>query len=195
MTFTILTVCTGNICRSPQAEQLLRSGFSDVSEQFAEWETPVISSAGTHALAGGAMPVEAAALSREYGGIPDHHAARTLTPELIEQADLVLAMAREHRSAIVRLVPRANRKVFTLREFARIVTGLQESPGTVTTADTDPTTWLARAAQHRGYFTAPISDDDVIDPYRRSNAVYAESAAQIAPAVKQIVTALAPRRP
>ena len=114
--FAILTVCSGNICRSPLAEQLLRAGLSD-------WADLTVSSAGTIAMEGDKMPDEAAALSVRYGGSPSAHAARQLIEAQIRQADLVLGMSRDHRRAVVQLLPSASRYTFTLREFARLVVG------------------------------------------------------------------------
>ena len=113
MTFRILTVCTGNICRSPLAEQLLRRELAGVDA--------VVSSAGTGALVGHPMADRAAAYSRRLGGEPDAHAGRQLTSALLRESDLVLVATRRHRKAVVELLPRASRSTFTLREFARLL--------------------------------------------------------------------------
>jgi protein-tyrosine phosphatase len=187
MPFRILTVCTGNICRSPQAEQLLRAGFETARAADAAWELPHLSSAGVHAFVGEAMPAPAAGLSREFGGNPDSHVARQLTRELVEGSDLILAMAREHRGAIARLSPKASRYTFTLRELARIVRASDEAD--VVPAPGDFAAWLAHAARFRGYHAGTLEEDDVVDPYRRADEVYRESAEQIVPAVRAIVGA------
>ena len=49
MTFSVLTVCTGNICRSPLAELILAASLSDIPDVRVE-------SAGTGALVGHGMP-------------------------------------------------------------------------------------------------------------------------------------------
>ena len=187
--FTILTVCSGNICRSPLAEQLLRSGL-------AHWPEVTLGSAGTIGLTGRAMPHEAADLSRHFGGDPTGHVARVLTAEHLSTVNLVFAMSREHRRAIVELVPRAIRYTFTIREFARLVNG-------VTDDDLDEaaalplddvvgrfSTLVGFAASQRGAVGPPATadDDDVVDPYRRSDEVYAESARQLIPAVNDVVS-------
>lgn len=180
MTLRILTVCTGNVCRSPQAEQLLR----------ARWhgpDAPTLSSAGTHALVGDTMPPEAAALSRELGGDPSAHEPRLLTKRLVEESDLLLALAREHRSAIARLSPRAARRTFTLRELARILSGLAADGETHPT----PEAWIERANARRGWFADDAEADDVVDPYRLDEAIYRRSAQQVDGAVTAIVRVLA----
>ena len=109
----LLTVCTGNICRSPLAEALLRERLAPLDVR--------VSSAGTRALVGYGMTPEAAQLAADYG-VPEvaAHRARFLTEGLLETPDLILAMSREHRRAIVDLAPRRLRSTFTLREFARL---------------------------------------------------------------------------
>ncbi len=123
----------------------------------------------------------------------EQHRARQLTAEMLGQADLVIALAREHRRSVVELVPRASRITFTLREFARIV----ES---VSVDELDALEDGARgmrevvdlAARLRGSILPPeaAEDDDVVDPYRQSLEVYHESAQQLIPAVNIIVASL-----
>src|SRR5439155_17630059 len=82
------------------------------------------SSAGTRALVGYGMDGASAAVLRELGGDPDGHVARQLVPELVMRADLVLASDSVNRGDIVRTSPLAMRRVFTMREFARLGAGL-----------------------------------------------------------------------
>ena len=186
-TFSILTVCSGNICRSPLAEQLLRVGLSP-------WPQVRLASAGTIGLTGQGMPDQAADLSRHYGGDPTAHVAQLLTEEHIASADLVFAMSREHRRAIVELVPRAIRYTFTIREFARLIDDLTagdlEEAAALPLADVAGrfSTLIPLAASQRGAVAPPASadDDDVVDPYRRSDEVYVESAQQLVPAVNAV---------
>ena len=194
MSFSILTVCSGNICRSPLAEQLLRAGLADV-------DGVTIRSAGTIAMVGTGMPSEAQALAARFG-VRDApaHVGRQLDEQAISNADLVLGMAREHRRSVVELVPAATRRTFTLREFAHLAASVTDidlddaaSPlgdGTVSSRLRDA---VVAAASLRGIvepFNVP-DDADVIDPYRRSAAVYEESAAQLLPAVKSTIALLA----
>ncbi|TFC68591.1 low molecular weight phosphatase family protein [Cryobacterium sp. TMT2-4] len=189
-TFSILTVCSGNICRSPLAEQLLRVGL-------ASWPQVQLASAGTIGLTGQGMPAQAADLSRHFGGDPSAHVAQELTADHVQNADLVFAMSREHRRAIVELVPRAIRYTFTIREFARLVADLTDDDLDEAAAlplddlNGRLSTLIGLAASQRGAVAPLVSadDDDVVDPYRRSDEVYVESAQQLVPAVNA-VTAL-----
>ena len=188
-TFTILTVCSGNICRSPLAEQLLRVGLTS-------WPEVALGSAGTIGLTGHVMPDEAADLSRHFGGEPSAHVARVLTAEHLSEANLVFAMSREHRRAIVELFPKAIRYTFTIREFARLVAEVTDEDlvdaAALTLDDVVGrfSTLVGFAASQRGAVSPPESpdDDDVVDPYRRSDEVYAESARQLVPAVNVVVS-------
>ena len=189
MTFHILTVCTGNICRSPMAEQLLRAGL-------ARWSEVTVASAGTHALIGHAMTEQAQGLSLRLGGQrPEDHLARQLDAHHVRDADLVIALAREHRRGVVELLPRASRRTFTLREFARLVADVtdEDLAGAAALEVTDRQGRFAElvqvAASRRGLVVPPdnAADDDVDDPYRRDSTVYEASAAQVVPAVEAIL--------
>lgn len=191
--FQVLVVCTGNVCRSPVTEQVLRARFGERHARF--------SSAGTYALVGQQMPEQAQALARTLGAEPGPlHAPRRLDAHLIEGADLVLALTREHRAEIVRLLPRANRCTVTLREAARLLESLIAAPSGE--LDFAPLRALAvpealRALvpmmmAERGFAAPPAESDgdDVVDPFRRSQEVYDRSGAQIADAIDRIALAL-----
>ncbi|TAM70194.1 MAG: low molecular weight phosphatase family protein [Microbacteriaceae bacterium] len=182
----MLTVCSGNICRSPIAQQLLRAQLADATTPFA------VFSAGTIASAGHRMTDEAAAMSRRFGGRPDGHRSTPLSERLVTRAQLVLTATRAHRAAVASLVPRASRCVFTLNQFARLAASADPASLTRLTA---PDRLLAIAAR-RG-FESPLTpeDDDIDDPYLRSLATYERVATEISTAVSVVVRALAPPTP
>src|SRR5690606_29823515 len=94
----VLMVCTGNICRSPMAEALLRARLGT--------DRVRVHSAGTRPVIDGEMPAEAQRLTIAHGGSPADaraHRGRWLVEPIVEDADLILAMAREHRTAAVEL--------------------------------------------------------------------------------------------
>lgn len=112
----LLVVCTANVCRSPLGAAVLRE----------RWAVPLgeieVSSAGVRAMIGAPVcAVSQGVLGHAQGG-----AARDLTSELVQAADLVLTMEREQRSAAVRLAPGSQARVFTLREAAALLEGLIE---------------------------------------------------------------------
>lgn len=188
----VLLVCTGNVCRSPQAERLLiaeftRRGIADAVR---------VRSAGTAALVGEPMTEQAAAQTIGYGGNPSSHQARQLEASMVEQADLVLAMELEQRAHVVRLVPRSSRYTFTLPEFARLAADLRES-GAAPEPDPDSSSaqrlraLIPEIAAGRGLsLPAAALHDEIEDPFERSNETYARSAARIASAVSEAVDVL-----
>lgn len=181
--FEVLVVCSGNICRSPLAEQLLAARL------LASGSPAQVQSAGTVAEEGFPMDEVAAELSRRYGGDPTSHRSRGLTEELVAKAGLVLTATRQHRAAVVTLLPRASRYSFTLVEFARLSTGLAGVlPQEVSSA---PLLVQAVAAQ-RGHAVPPANpaDDDIIDPYRRPAEVHEFVAEQIDSVTTSIAAAL-----
>ena len=79
--FSILAVCTGNVCRSPAVERLLASKLGP---------TVTVSSAGTHALVGHPISEPMAALLLDSDVEPDSFEARRLSEQMLKEADLVL---------------------------------------------------------------------------------------------------------
>lgn len=186
----ILTVCTGNICRSPLAEVLLRTRLEPLGVRVA--------SAGTHGLEGYGMTPEAQRLATSLGvdaELASAHRARYLTAAELGSPDLILAMSREHRRRIVELDPSRLRAAFTVREFARLAADTPDDDiaADAAAAGTEASARLraavAAVTAMRGMSAPPTdpADDDVIDPYRRSWETYQLSAQQLVPAVDQVV--------
>lgn len=86
----VLIVCTGNTCRSPLAHAFL---LHEIHKRDLNVE---VTSAGTHAMEGAPIAPEVYQVLAEHG-ISFHHRSQHLTPERIEWADLILAMAQEHQ--------------------------------------------------------------------------------------------------
>lgn len=114
---TVLFVCSGNTCRSPMAEGLLRK----IAEErgLGGEDGIMVMSAGLAAWEGDPASEHARTVAAEEGFDLGAHRARRLVPEMVREADLVLAMTERHKAAIVALVPEARDKVFTLKEFAQ----------------------------------------------------------------------------
>jgi protein-tyrosine phosphatase len=173
--FRVLHVCTGNICRSPIAEHLMRHGLEQGwPEQAGDF---VVESAGTWGHAG--SPMEPHALTMLGGRGVDGAAfrARELAAEHVAGADLVLAATREHRAAAVVLYPRAAARTFTLREFARLTADID--PGSLPGGDAvERARALVRAAAGRRGLVPPArpSDDDLADPYHAPASAFAACA-------------------
>ncbi len=93
--FTVLLVCTGNICRSAMAERLGRAYLAEALGEHAD--EVHLSSAGVQAVVGSAMHPDSALVLRGFGGDPEGFVARTLVDDLAIDADLTLTMTRQHR--------------------------------------------------------------------------------------------------
>jgi protein-tyrosine-phosphatase len=91
----VLFVCTGNTCRSPLAEALMRRLLS---ERGIDGIT--VSSAGTGAWAGAPASEGSYLVALEDGVDLSAHRAQALTPELAASADLMLTMSRSHRQRL-----------------------------------------------------------------------------------------------
>lgn len=185
----ILTVCTGNICRSPMAASFLQAGLSGLPI--------VVESAGTGAIDGLPATEQTVDLALKFGGHdPAAHASRLLTEEILTDVDLVFAMSREHRSFVVAQSPSLTRRVFTIREFASLATaaGIDAIVAATQEAGEDPRGRLRAVAEAvssaRGSIRFLDADLDVIDPYRRGQAVYEQAAAEIVPAADVVVTTI-----
>jgi protein-tyrosine-phosphatase len=110
-TKSILLVCTGNICRSPLAAALLERALGERAAEGIR-----VSSAGTGAWDGAPVSEGAYLVGLERGLDLSGHRARLLTRELVEQADLILTMARHHRARVDELGGEG--RVFVLGEYA-----------------------------------------------------------------------------
>ena len=87
----ILLVCTGNTCRSPLAEVLLRRALAEAGVEDVQ-----VSSAGTGTLGGDPASEGSYLVALENGLDLAAHRSRAVTRELLAEVDLALTMSRSH---------------------------------------------------------------------------------------------------
>lgn len=185
-TFTVLLVCTGNICRSALAERLGRAYLADALGDDAS--AVRLSSAGTQAVIGSEMHPDSALVLKGFGGDPDGFTARQLVDVMVMDADLVLTMTRGHRRDVLSLAPRALARTYTLREasgLVSIVGGDVELPGESLPERARALVKelaIARSRREAG------SDDDITDPIGRPLEAHQEAGDDIVAALLPLLS-------
>ncbi len=168
----VLVVCTGNVCRSPFIEGILRLQLPPSIQ---------VASAGTAALAGEPVDPRVSAALGSDAANSSRAAARQLTPEIIHDAQLVLTATRAHRGAVASLHPRALGYTFAFGDFSALARavilddlGEGDSPADVLRRK------AAAVAGQRGLAPPkPVGEVDIVDPYRRDDRVFAAMVAQV----------------
>ncbi len=103
----ILTVCVGNICRSPVAEALLKDGLPGRK----------VWSAGLHAMVGHPADPMSREIAAQHGLDLSAHQAQQIAGWMCAHADLVLVMEAMQQQELERLFPLARGKIRRLGEF------------------------------------------------------------------------------
>lgn len=182
----ILVVCTGNVCRSPALEMMLKS--SVLGPSWPELGVDVVS-AGTAALAGQPMELTMQQCLDEIGvEVDTEFRARQMTPAMVEASALIVTATRYHRAEVFRLVPSALRRTFTISELAgRARTW---TPQGSTPAERLPALTESAAKRRSTPLFRRATDEDVVDPYGRSRRVHRRAAAQLFSAAADLTRAL-----
>lgn len=106
----LLFICTGNVCRSPMAEYLMRKRVG----RSSGW---TVGSAGLAALPGMSASRNAVEVLSEMGIDLAPHRSRQITRDLVDAANVLVVMTASHRDQMNMLFRDAREKVFLLRSF------------------------------------------------------------------------------
>ncbi|MGZ5296494.1 MAG: arsenate reductase/protein-tyrosine-phosphatase family protein [Actinomycetota bacterium] len=177
---SILVVCTGNICRSPIAEGLLRDALQRRFER-----APRVSSAGTSGLEGSSAEPRSVQAAAELGIDIGGHVARRLTAAMVDGSDLLLCMASEHRDSF----DAASDRAFTLKELVRSLETLPAPAPDAGPQSMSERIAAANLARRRG--AVPASrDDDVADPLGQPLEAYRAIAWEIGTWTERLVNGM-----
>lgn len=146
-------------------------------------------SAGVAAVEGREPPPEVVKAIGSFGIDLSLHRSRRMSRDDLLEADLVLAMAREHVRHCVVLEPSCWARTFTLKELVRRTDGAGEGAPGGTFAP-----WLENLAQQREYseLLGDDNEDDVADPIGLPPEYYERTASELDSLVTRLAAAIGP---
>ncbi len=110
--FTILFVCSGNACRSPMAEGLLKKKL------YQQFKTKLkVHSAGTLGISGSPATPNAITVAKEKGVDISQHISKGINKEIMTEADIIFVMADHHKKTLDEDYSKNTQKIFLLTNF------------------------------------------------------------------------------
>lgn len=179
--FRILFVCTGNVCRSPFAERIMRRLTHGLPVEVA--------SAGISAALRLETPPHLAKAARGHEVDFADHRPRDVLVEDVRDADLVVGFEHQHVVDVATQLGADQSKVFTLPEIVRLLDRVPD-------ANVGPLPQRARALvevahqRRRGAGRKGPMDAGVVDPIGRPYSVYVDSTEKVAHLCEMLVARL-----
>lgn len=113
ISMNVLLVCTGNTCRSPMAEGILKKIAAENGNHVLH-----VLSGGLAADTGRGASENAVLAAAERGVDISAHRSAGINSKVLAQADLILAMTEAHRRALIDVFGAEADKTFTLAGYA-----------------------------------------------------------------------------
>jgi protein-tyrosine phosphatase len=186
----ILFVCTGNTCRSPLAEGLMRK-LAEEAGLGVE-----VRSAGVYASDGTAISHHSAAILREQGAGADLSSS-ALKQEHIRWADLILTMTTGHKSAVLQRFPEAVEKTHALKEFVEVgedvLAAIDEREKLIAELQLKQALSQEITREERArldQLEREIPDFDIQDPFGGSLEQYRQAAVEIEAGLRKLIARL-----
>jgi protein arginine phosphatase len=186
----ILFVCTGNTCRSPLAEGLLRIRV------HKEGLAAEVRSAGVSATTGVPISRNSASILKE-AGFNEPISSLAIQESDVKWADLILTMTVGHKRTVIQRFPDAVDRTFTLKEYVeddpRILQAIVEREQLVSELQLKQALAQSVSVEERSrIFTLEnsIPDYDISDPYGGSLDVYRQTANEISGSLDKLVVKL-----
>ncbi|NOV04439.1 low molecular weight protein arginine phosphatase [Paenibacillus planticolens] len=186
----ILFVCTGNTCRSPLAEGLLRIR---VHQEGLAME---VRSAGVSAMTGAPISRNSASLLQE-AGFTESISSLAIQASEVKWADVILTMTMGHKRTVIQRFPDAVEKTFTLKEYVeddhQVLQAIEEREKLVTEVQLKQALSQTVTVEERNRIYTlehAIPDYDISDPYGGSLEVYRQTAKEIGGSLDKLVAKL-----
>ncbi len=178
----ILFVCSGNICRSPMGELLMK--------RYLQSTNIFVSSAGTIGLPSHPIAAHSAEMLNLVNIDSSAFRSRRLTKQIAESADLILCYEKKHCAAVSQLAPAKMRQTFLLPDFANLCqycsqAGMLDRYYTVESR--------IRAVIASAFTVRPMVSvaEDIPDPVGKDRQAFYQAACSTNFALKQIMTSIA----
>jgi len=110
----ILTICTGNVCRSPMAEKLLQHALAAEGSPLNQLQ---VESAGVASGYGDPPSSNSVAVLRKVNLDLSHHKSQPVTQELIDRSYAIFGMTQSHLDILSHYYPQLPERVHLFREF------------------------------------------------------------------------------